>query len=94
MNAITKIFESPETQADAVAYLQNVLSNDIKRQLLWMSKDEAGMLWNSELGGQVRNELGLEDSNTKLLTDCMESNANDAVDAILYALWFSLKTER
>ena len=57
---IAKILEPPKTLADAVAYLQDVLSNDIKRQLLWVSKEEVEMLGDSDLGGQVRNEFALK----------------------------------
>ena len=87
------IIEPPKTLFCAVNYLRNVFSEEIKEHIRGMSKEAMGML-NFGLGSQVRNGLGLNGKNPKLIANCQVTNAEEASELILYTLWLALRGEK
>lgn len=89
-----KFHHRPKRTCEAVDYLRVVLNDEIKDQIRLMSKSEAGHLYPSALCEEIRHTLGLDGENPELMADCKATIADDAIEWILYVLWFSLKNEK
>lgn len=81
--------QPPETVAEAVDRLMEILSGEEKLMIALMPEDELIDL-HFGLGAAIRNAFELHGSNNRLLTDCGVVHPDDAAEVIIQALWDKL----